>query len=294
MCFILLEKIDEQSSRHNTKEKNVTMKVTVHTLIRNEDIWIGYALRAVLPFAEKILVFDNGPSSDKSVDVIKSLNSPKILFEEKGPADRRDLAKLRQEMIDKTVADAETEWILIVDADEIWPEKEIKKLLKIADAAPKNVIGIVNDIRNCVGDIYHYLPESFGNYHIADKTGNITIRLMRKTKTLKLGGEYPTETFMDENGPIQNQDKNLIISDAWYLHTSYLQRSSVVAQKTSGSFGKKKFWEKGIKLSENELPEVLKDDSIKNEINVLRKRGMSYEAIATITAPLLKLKRQLK
>ncbi len=262
------------------------MKLTVHMVVKNEDLWIWYAVNSVLPYAEQIFIYDTG-SSDKTVEIIKSLKSPKIFFEEKGLVDGNGLVELRREQLDRT----KTEWFLILDGDEIWSNKELEKLLEKVNRAPENTIALFNNVRNCIGDIYHYLPEKTGNYKIGNKVGNLNIRLIKKTPNLKISGEYPLEVYADRNGPIQSQVDKVVFADCWYLHTSFLKRSSGDVKKVSGSFGKSRVWQKGLPLNMDQLPEVLfstRPDLVKSPF---KKRGFAYEIVASVLTPLLDLKR---
>ena len=265
------------------------MKITVHTLVRDEDIWIWYALQSVLPFADKIFVCVNG-SSDRTLEIVKSLNSNKIILDSRPAVDRKTLVSIRQEMIDKT----KTDWFLILDGDEVWPKKQLTKLITLAEKADKQTIGFITNTRNCLGDVYHYMAESAGHYKIGGYEGNLTIRLIRKTKDMHMGGIYPWETWSTKEGPIQKLDNQLVFSNTWYLHTSYLQRSSIVQEKTSGSLGKRKFWEKGLKMEARDLPEVLYEKPPSLLKDPLEKRGKKYEVMATITTPLLTIRRKIK
>ena len=265
------------------------MRLTVHTMVKNEDQWVWFSLQSVLPFVDKVLVYDTG-STDKTVQVIKSIDSPKIFFEERGIQDREGLIRLRNEQIDKTT----TEWFLILDGDEIWPENQLDKLMKSTQKAPANIMAFCNRTRNCVGDIYHYLPEQAGGYQLAGITGNLTLRLFRKTKDLKITGKYPLEEFTNSAGPINKQDKNIQFVDCWYLHTTYLKRSSNDKNKTSGSLGKSKIWELGTTIRAQEIPEALSLDLPQNVEDPLKRRGAFYEVLARVTTPVLDLKRKLK
>ncbi len=264
------------------------MEVTVHTVVKNEDVWVWYAIQSVLPFVEKVLVFDTG-SEDRTVNLIKSIKSKKIIFEEKGAVDRKGLVALRQEQLERT----KTDWFLILDGDEIWPRTELEKLLLSAASSDKKIVAIYNEVRNCIGDVWHYLPADAGNYHIGNRSGNLNIRLIRKTESLKISGEYPLEVYGDENGPIQKQPDNLVYSEAWYLHTSFLQRSSRSSDKVSGSFGRKRIWQSGINLKKNQLPEVF-GLSVQNGVDFLKKRGVIYDVTAKILTPAISLRRKLK
>lgn len=267
----------------------MTRGITVHSVVKNEDIWVWFALQSVLPFVEKILIFDTG-STDKTVEVIKSIQSPKIILEKRGPADPKKMAALRQEQIDRT----KTEWILILDGDEIWPKVQLKKLLDASETAPQNTAALFNRTRISLGDLYHYLPESAGRYSIAGMTGNFNMRMVRKTPDLKVVGEYPLESFVNESGPLLKQEKNLSFVDCWYLHTSFLKRSSCDVKKKSGSFGRKKIWEKGLSLKEGELPEVLSQKPPLSLVDPFQKRGRFYETAALFTTPLINLKRVIR
>src|SRR3989344_7832345 len=95
--------------------------VTVHVLIKNEDRWIWYALMSVLDYVDKILIYDTG-STDKTIDIIKSIDSPKIIFESHPISTRQGLVKLRQHQLDRT----RTPWFMLLDGDEIWPRPNLK------------------------------------------------------------------------------------------------------------------------------------------------------------------------
>lgn len=264
------------------------MKITAHCLLRNEDIWVWYALSSVLPYVEKVLVNING-STDKTLEIVKSIKSSKIETEEVGFVDETELVDIRRKQLKKTT----TDWFLILDGDEIWPEGEIKKLIKKAEDAPKNIAALVNKTRNCVGDIYHYQPESSGQYQLAGHKGNLNIRLIRKTGDLDVFGQYPLEVYTNRNGPINAQENSLLFVDSWYLHTTYLKRSSIDHQKTSGSLGKMKIWEKGLKMGKEDLPKVLFDKHPLNLINPLGKRGPAFEIMSQFFTPLIAAKRKI-
>jgi len=88
--------------------------LTVHCVVKNEERWIWFALKSILDIADKILVYDTG-SSDRTVDIIKTIKSKKIFFEEKGEVDAKGLAQFRREQLIRT----KKEWFLILDGDEI-------------------------------------------------------------------------------------------------------------------------------------------------------------------------------
>lgn len=263
------------------------MNITGHCIVKNEDIWVWFALQSVLPFCEEILVYDTG-STDNTVSIIKSINSPKIKFEEKGLVTPKQLVDLRRDQIKKT----KTDWFLIIDGDEIWPEENIAELIKAAEGLSKDKLALFNRVRNCVGDIYHYLPESAGRYQIGGIKGHLNIRLIKNVPGLDIKGIYPLESYTFDNRSIQEQVDKLEFMDTWLLHMSFLKRSSSDKSKVSGSFGKSKKAEKGIKFSKNDLPKILFDKKVPfNALEQLKKRSLIYETAAFITDPVIKLKR---
>lgn len=227
--------------------------VTVHVLIKNEDRWIWYALMSVIDHVQKILIYDTG-STDRTIDIIKSIDSPKIILESRPVSTRHDLVKLRQKQLDRTP----TPWFMLLDGDEIWPRPNLVKLLTAAAQAKPETLAFFNRTRNCVGDVYHYLPESKGHYQIKGITGHLNIRLIRKVPSLKVVGEYPLEAYTLNNTPIQDLTSKIQFVDTWYLHTTHLPRSTKPQSETNviDRLQKRKFWRPSLKMPKSELPEV--------------------------------------
>lgn len=231
----------------------MSFSLTVHTIIKNEDRWIWYALMSVVDYVDKILIYDTG-STDKTLSVIKTIASPKIILESKPATTRQDLVKLRQEQLDRT----RTPWFMLLDGDEIWSQGNLQKLLVAAANADENILAFFNRTRNCVGDMYHYLPESKGKYKIKGITGHLNIRLIRKVPGLKVVGEYPLEAYTLNNTPIQDLTSKIQFVDTWYLHTTHLPRSTE-AQSDKNVIDrrqKRKFWRPSFKMPKSELPEI--------------------------------------
>lgn len=227
--------------------------VTVHVLIKNEDRWVWYALMSVIDYVDKILIYDTG-STDKTIDIIKSIDSPKIILESHPIATRQDLVKLRQEQLDRTT----TSWLMLLDGDEVWPQANLLKLLTAASVASQDTLAFFTRTRNCVGDIYHYLPESTGRYHIKGITGHLNIRLIKKVPGLKVVGEYPLEAYTLNDTPIQDLTSKIQFVNTWYLHTTHLPRSTQTSAEANviDRLQKRKFWRPSLKIPKSELPEI--------------------------------------
>ena len=232
--------------------------LTIHCVVKNEERWIWYALQSILDIADKVLVYDTG-STDKTVEIIETIKSKKIIFEEKGEVDARGLTKLRKEQLAKT----KTEWFLILDGDEIWPEQTKKELVRIIKHADKSKWGIIVRAWNFVGDIYHYHPESI-HYHWPfapkDYRGWANLRVLRKSVISDIKGDYPLEAYCDKDEiPVQNYgQKHLIFLKNRYFHTTYLTRSDTRARDRNVlNRLKKSKMELGLSFSKNfKYPEV--------------------------------------
>lgn len=196
------------------------MSFTVHTIIKNEERWIKPALEAVLDKAEVLLVWDTG-STDKTISLIQSIKSPKIKLKLFKHIDRKKLVELRHEQIKQT----KTDWFLIVDGDEIWPQENLEKLIKAMEKAKPETLALVNRTRNCIGDLQHYLPESAGKYHIGPWQGHLNIRAIKNLPGLTVTGEYPNEAYLHQGKKLQDQPENLELVDTWYYHATHLKRT---------------------------------------------------------------------
>jgi len=97
-------------------QKNNTISLCLITL--NEEEFLNNALDNVSKYVDEIIVVDGG-STDKTVEIAKKFNA-KVVFN-KWPG---DFSLQRNLSIDNATQD----WILIIDADEIYEEKLLEKL----------------------------------------------------------------------------------------------------------------------------------------------------------------------
>lgn len=236
--------------------------VTLHTIVCNESRFVKAALLAVLSSNEvdRVLVWDTG-STDQTVTEILSINDKRIIFQQKGRVNRKDLVELRN----KQIALTRTPWILLVDGDEIWPRGNLDKLILAMKKCNNQTIALVNKTRNVVGDIYHYLPESEGHYQIGPWKGHLNIRAIRNLSGLTVKGEYPNEWYELNGKKLQDQPERLKFVDTWYLHATHLKRSdSWRSELLTIDRWKKHKWfyklrgKKILELKKEEIPESLR------------------------------------
>lgn len=267
-------------------------KIIAHCLVKNEERFIWYSIMSVLPYVDRIMIWDTG-STDKTIEIINSISSPKIIFKEVGNVDANSFTNMRQEMIKKTPS--EFTWIMILDGDEIWTSKNIKIATDFAKKNPK-LESIVVRTHNLVGDIYHKASEIFGNYRLAGQTGHLNLRFMN-TKTIKgLHAHLPHGQigYFDENKTlIQDRSPDKIkFLDLHYAHATHLPRSSADIKTIKRSFKKK--YELGEKIKKTDIPEVF-FSSDKPDIvpDVTNKAPFFYWIKAAIITPPRLIKRLL-
>lgn len=263
------------------------MKIWAHTIVYNEDKFIWFAVMSVVDYVDKILIWDTG-STDKTVDIIKEIikvKKNKILFKEVGPVNKFEFTKMRQKMLDETKSD----WIIILDGDEVWWKDSINKLTEKIKQDGKILEAVVVPMIVAVGDLYHYQPESAGMYQILGKKGHYTLRaLNRKIPGLHVDQPYGAEGFFDnKNIPIHERSKVEFL-DVSYLHVTHLARSS---QKRL--YNKFKY-ELGRSFSEDfKLPEVLYKSRPSIVDDPWKKMDTSYLLKSLMITPLLLIKRKL-
>lgn len=203
------------------------MKIWGHTLVRNEAKWLWYSVNSAIDHLDKLLIWDTG-STDGTIDIIKELERKypeKIAFREYGNVDPATFTNARQEMLDSSQSD----WIFILDADEVWWDDSIKKVIETVNNKA-DMESVVVPTFNMVGDLFHYQEMAAGRYNLSGKTGHFNLRAFKKgIPGLHAQGEHGVFGWNDENEKrIENRDpKKIIFVDAPYMHMTHLKRSQV-------------------------------------------------------------------
>ena len=55
------------------------MSIWAHTLVKNEERFVWFAINSVIDYVDEMRVWDNG-SSDSTVKIIKSIKNSKIMI----------------------------------------------------------------------------------------------------------------------------------------------------------------------------------------------------------------------
>lgn len=200
------------------------MKVWAHTLVKNEARWLWYAVTSAVDHVDKILLWDTG-STDGSREIENELLKKypgKIILKERKIDTKEDFTKVRQEMLEATLS----EWFLVLDADEIWWEDSIKKVIKTINEDEKNTESIIVPTVNAVGDIFHYQDASSGRYKFGDRVGHYNLRAVKRDiPGLHSQGAHGVWGWADGDRKMIQERNTFKFVDAPYLHTTNLRRS---------------------------------------------------------------------
>jgi glycosyltransferase involved in cell wall biosynthesis len=272
------------------------MNIWAHTLVKNEDRYLWYAVTSVINYVDKIILWDTGSTDNtcKIIDEILKKYPKKVEFNEVGEIDANKFSLIRQEMLDQTKAD----WVMLVDGDEVWWEDSIKKLTDIIWKGGDKLETIVSPSINIVGDIYHYQEESAGRYQIDNRRGHLNIRAM-SLKIPGLHAEKPhgSQGYYDKDGIVvqeREKDKRIFL-DSPYLHFTNVNRS--IARSKDLLVPKR---ERKLKHEIGEsfpkdfyYPEVFFRDRPEIIESPWQTSGADFKVRAFIETPLRKIKRRL-
>ncbi len=266
-----------------------------NVVVKNEDRYLWFAIKSVIDHLDKIIIYDTG-STDQTVKIIKLLKRlypQKIQYKEIGEVNPIEFSQARQEMLIKSKSD----WIFLLDGDEVWPESSIKALIKAINTS-NNIECIVSPVKNLVGDIFHYQEEQAGKYKLLGKVGHFNIRAVnKKIPGLHIDRPYGSEGFFDnKNVLIQDRDQdNILFVDKPYLHFTHLTRSTIYnGDKNVMQRAKKIKYEIGKKFDKKfEYPKVFFEKYPQFVSDPWTKMDMKYKIRAVIQTPFKKIKRRI-
>lgn len=270
--------------------------IWVHTLVRNEERFVWFAINSVIDYVDKILIYDLG-STDKTVEIIKTIKSSKIILKElPRNKDMIELGQRRQQMLEETKAD----WILILDGDEIWPNKSIEKLISTIEKNPGKDCIVVPTFM-LVGDMFHYQEEAAGEYKIVDRKGHFNVRAINMgipglhIETHKNDQGLFREGYFDKTRKLiyERGESKLLFVNTPYLHASHLRRSSRDGEVFERPMRFK--YELGISFPNDfKFPSVFFKKYPNTIEDPLKKMSLKYKIPAFIQTPLKKIKRRLR
>lgn len=261
-------------------------KIWANTIVNNEENFIWFSIMSVIDYVDKVLVWDTG-SRDKTVAIIKELKKRypgKISFKEVGAVSGLGFTKTRQNMLEESYSD----WILVLDGDEVWWEESIKKLVGQINKQP-DAAGVVVPMKVPVGDVYHLQEDKAGRYKILGRQGHLSLKAInRKIPGLRVDVSYPKEGYYDkDNKKIQDRGDTVFL-EAPFLHATHLKRSGYKGRENKFKH------EVGKKVSaEFKFPQVFYK-SCPSFVNSPWTKMVGADLIkAKILTPLRKIKRRI-
>ncbi len=266
------------------------MKKTIwgNTIVKNEDRYLWFGVKSVINYLDKLIIWDTG-STDNTIEIIELLQKEypdKIVYQEIETVDASELTAARQRMLDQTRSD----WLLLLDGDEVWWEDSIKEIIGIINKSGDSLYAIITPVINAIGDIYHYQEEAAGEYQILGRKGHFNIRAInRRIPGLHIKNDYPLEGFYNNSDAlIQNSgEEKLVFAKKPLMHFTHLERSSV--QKN-----KKLKYEIGKKFSKKFFyPEVFNLSLLNIIESPWQKMQKYYYLKALIITPLRRIKRRI-
>jgi hypothetical protein len=190
-----------------------------------------------------------------------------------------------------------TDWIFIVDADEIWWDNSVKLIRETIEKSGDQIESIIVPTFNMVGDMFHYQEQIAGRYNLAGKSGHYGLRLFNtKIPGLHTEGGHGVFGWIDDRGQrIENRNPEKIkYINAPYIHTTHLLRSDKPECEENVYKRHKKFkYEIGIKVPLNfYYPEVF--FRLRPEIvqSVWDTPNLSFKLKAFIETPMRKIYRR--
>lgn len=260
--------------------------ITAQMIVKNEDQFVYFAVKSVLPYVSQFLITDTG-SSDQTVSRLRALQSAKIVFRSLPHASAHDITLERQRQLSET----RTDWFWLVDGDEIYPEVTAREVL--AHATSTRAIVAVRRL-DCLGDLYHAQAETVGTYNLFGERGHLVMRLFNRARLphLALRGDYPLEGYYyGDNQDTRDLSQDLVyITKSRLFHTAYLRRSSLGKELPMLNRHKYKY-ELG-RPHHLPLPEVCLTENPFG-LRPAAPRPLSYLAIGSLLTPLKQFKRAL-
>lgn len=202
------------------------MSISAHSLVKNEERFLWYSVMSIINHVDEILLWDTG-STDGSIVIERELQKQfpnKVKLGSYKDIDKDRLTALRQRMLEQ----AKSDWILLLDGDEVWWEDSIVKIKSASEENADRIDSVVTPFINVVGDIYHYQEDRAGKYKIDGRVGNLTIRAFRKNiPGIHYENPYGKEGLFYKDGlELQKGiSQRRIFCGAPFMHFSHVFRS---------------------------------------------------------------------
>lgn len=217
------------------------MKVSAFTFIKNAVIYdfpIIEAIQSVLPLCDAFVVAV-GKSEDATLELIKSINDPKIIIIETAwDESQRKGGKVLAMETDKALAaiPADSDWAFYIQGDEVLHESQLK--------AVKDAMLKYKDDKKVEGLLFKYL-HFYGSY---DYVGNSSKWYRNEIRVIRPGiGIY---SYKDAQGFRKGDNEKLKVKaiDACIYHYGWVKDPKTMQKKKLNS---NKFWHEDSWIDKN-------------------------------------------
>ncbi len=203
-------------------------------IMKNEERWIAQCLESVQGLVDEIIIVDTG-STDRSIEIAKSYGAK--VYEHPW---EDDFSKSRNRSLDYATSD----WILVLDADEVIGRDEIPQIKALISQEPAQLIFLVQTNYIQCSETYGWIPnnldqpESKGYYGYVESS---LVRLFRKDSAR-------FEGIIHEHAEPTDSSKNLFWSRIRIHHYGKYSSEEVLQRKNELYF---KLGQRKIQLNPN-------------------------------------------
>jgi hypothetical protein len=236
------------------------MKLVSVSLVKNEEHWIWYALTAVYPHVDEILVFDNH-SEDRTVEIVRGMHhiADKLtVFEGFGGAAEHE----NREATLKEARRRRASHVLILDGDEVYADDVLafcRQLLQVHEhvpgmSDPPRNAGLPMDSNPSDGALIKNLalrpicpgfagpgtcrPYDYVEPDTAHGAYNYLTRFMSLANLRGNGLEWGKHGFLETDDVyVQASPRTLWLPGMWFLHFSHHPRSTKRRSVVRGANG---------------------------------------------------------
>lgn len=189
------------------------MEITPALHVKNEEYWIHYVLRDLFRVFDAVVMLDTG-STDRTVDIARAT------VHQVGGALNLMVEDMENDV--NSIGDApnilrsivQTEWMLLVDGDEIWGRPQLEALKNIEPEDDK-LVGMCNGRNLMVVDGV-----------LKEREGFSADRLFRRGVVWDKRGDYPFQSHGLEGKASLGQVFHTNFDISYFWHVRHLMRSS--------------------------------------------------------------------
>ncbi|TLU98278.1 glycosyltransferase family 2 protein [Dyadobacter luticola] len=270
------------------------MKISGFTIIRNavlNDYPIVEAITSILPVVDEMLV-SVGYSDDATLDLIKSINSPKIrIVESEWDMSLRAGGKVLAVETDKALRQisADTDWAFYIQGDEVVHEKYHAAILESCNQHVDNV-----EVEGLLFDYVHF----YGTYDYIGDSRKWYRREIRIIRNENKAGKYEISAFRDAQGFRKGYTKlNVKHSGAAVYHYGWVKSPAQMKTKmknVSRFWNDDEKWEKILKTEDvfdySEFDSIKKFEETHPKVMQNRIARQNWKVDLDITKKKFKLK----